>query len=211
MRPFPGRAFPAVLAMRLSAGPQASEVILIFFPCDISIMKMRDHHQPILHRQGLGVFGAIWPGARPGAAKEKSPGVTRIVQYLKDPRQGNSAPEHLSLVKSAAQPARKLPALSLEVGHHPMSRPRAPIGFKDQSNSLLDLLVRVEPHVVGLIVDEAHRERADQLSPTGLAEDPPLQARPQEVQLRLAQGAFQTEQQPVIEIVAVIQPIFIQN
>jgi hypothetical protein len=38
-----------------------------------------------------------------------------------------------------------------------------------------------------------------------------MQTRPQKVEFSLTQGPFQTQQHPIIEIAAVVQPIFIQD
>ena len=63
----------------------------------------------------------------------------------------------------------------------------------------------------GGVVDQPDRQRHAQLAAAGLGQLPAEQAGPDEVQLGLAHGALQAEQQPVVEVGRVIEPVLVAD
>ena len=61
------------------------------------------------------------------------------------------------------------------------------------------------------VVDESHRRTDKQFPAPGLVQDAALQPGPQDVQLRLAHGSFQPQQQPVVEVSRIVDAIFVED
>jgi len=76
---------------------------------------------------------------------------------------------------------------------------------------LLYLLVRIQLYPILRVVDQAHGEWGLEFTPPGLAENPAPQASPQKVQFSLTHGTFEPQQQAVVEVTRVIDPILIQD
>ena len=92
-----------------------------------------------------------------------------------------------------------------------MHRTGAGEGLEQQPHGLLDLLVGIEHHPPAGIVDQAHRQAAAQLAAARLVQEPAAQARPQHMQLRLAHRSLEAEQQPVVEVRRVVDPVLVQD
>jgi len=79
------------------------------------------------------------------------------------------------------------------------------------SDRLLHTGIRVKDHLAGRVVDKPDRQRHLQFAATGLGPLPADEAGPDEVQLGLAHGAFEPQQQPVVEVGRVIQPVLVTD
>jgi len=71
--------------------------------------------------------------------------------------------------------------------------------------------VGVERHVPELVIDQADRQPDTKLAAGGLREQPALQRGADEVKLCLADSAFETEQQPVVDRAWVIKPVLVAD
>ena len=74
-----------------------------------------------------------------------------------------------------------------------------------------DLLVRVLDHLPLLVVDVADRQRDAQLAAFGRGAFGTLQSASQQVQLGLAHRALQAQQQPVVELGQVVDPVGVDD
>jgi hypothetical protein len=61
------------------------------------------------------------------------------------------------------------------------------------------------------VIEETHGERALQLAPPCLVEDASAQASVKHVELRLAHGALQAEQQSIVEVTRIVDAVLIQD
>jgi len=118
-------------------------------------------------------------------------------------------PDHLC--SGPLQPPRKQKRFLTKNFHYRAGRSGAPECFEEESNAFLHLLVRVQGRLVVGIVDEANRQGTLQLATARFVQDATLQAGPQRVQLRLAHGSFETQQETIIEVRWIIDAVFIEN
>ena len=71
--------------------------------------------------------------------------------------------------------------------------------------------VGVQDDVAGGVVDQADRQRHDQLAAAGLGQLPAAQPGPDEMELSLAELAFHAEQEPVVEVARVVEAVFVAD
>ena len=71
--------------------------------------------------------------------------------------------------------------------------------------------VGIEHDLAGRILDQSDRERHRQFATAGLGQDPALQPGADEVKLGFGHRALEAEQQPVVEVGRVIQPVFVAD
>ena len=71
--------------------------------------------------------------------------------------------------------------------------------------------VGVEDDVPGGVVDQADRQRHDQLAAAGLGQLPAAQPGLDEMELSLAELAFHAEQEPVVEVARVVEAVFVAD
>ena len=71
--------------------------------------------------------------------------------------------------------------------------------------------VGVEDDVVGGVVDQADRQRHDQLAAAGLGQLPAAQPGLDEMELSLAELAFHAQQEPVVEVARVVEAVFVAD
>src|ERR1022692_2040015 len=90
-------------------------------------------------------------------------------------------------------------------------RAQAPEGFKQQPDALLHLLVRIENHLRADVVKKADGKRDRQCTAPGLVQQSTLHARLQHVQLSLAHGALQSQQQAVVELCRIVDTVLVEN
>jgi hypothetical protein len=89
--------------------------------------------------------------------------------------------------------------------------PRPAEHEEHRPQSLLHLLIGVEHHPAGGVVLKPDRNRRPELAPASLGHDPAPQASPEHVQLGLAHGALQPEQQADVERGRVVQAVLVQD
>ena len=144
-------------------------------------------------------------------AEDKSARVLRIVNDLAGTTVQQLTPDKLALVGTAAQPAWKEQLLGMEVLYHRQTRTRALEGVEEQLHGRLHLGIRIEDDAILRIMDEADRQHLFELPAPRAAEDPTAQARLQHVQLRFAHRALQAEQQAVVKVPRVVEPVLIED
>ena len=77
----------------------------------------------------------------------------------------------LTLVRSAARPARKEQPFVTEVLHRGAGRAGAGKGVEEQPQAVLDLRIGIENHTIQRVVHQSQRQRHLQLAPLGSIED----------------------------------------
>ncbi len=84
-------------------------------------------------------------------------------------------------------------------------------GVEEQPHGGLHLGVGVQDDAVLNVMNEADRDHLLELAAAGAAQDTAAQARLEHMQFRLAHGAFQAQEQAVVEVRRIIQPVLIQD
>ena len=159
----------------------------------------RGAHRPVgLHGAAAGV-----PAEHVGA------GVGRVGQHAQHPGVVEPAPPQLPGPRPAVGAQREPPAL--EGADHAVGRAGGPERGEHVSHRGLDLLVRVDDHVAVGVVDVADRQRHPQVPAFGRGPFRPLQPAGQQVQLGLAHRALQPQQQPVVEVGQVVDPVAVDQ
>ena len=82
---------------------------------------------------------------------------------------------------------------------------------KEEPQALLHLLVRVQDGLVRWAIEEADRQRRLQLAAPGFVQNATLQAGFEDMQLGLAHGPFEPQQEAVVELGRIIEAVLIEN
>ena len=90
-------------------------------------------------------------------------------------------------------------------------RAQAPELVEDQSNDGTHLLVRVEVEPAAWGADVADRRVQEDLAAADLVEQPLAHPSPEEVELGLGHNPGQTEEEPIVVVGRVIQPVLIRQ
>src|SRR6266566_9881608 len=178
-------------------------------PTQITRVSLRFKKTPLLARQLLGVTPAlrVLPTAR-STVTERSR-VARMVQGIQRHPTGQRRPTKLAPAGRTA--IRELELLAPELLHRRARRTGALKGGKEHAQALLHLLVWIQNHPVLLIIDQPRRQQHPQLAPLRFAHDPANHACPDEVQLRFAHRPFEAQQQPVVIMARIVEPVLIED
>lgn len=130
---------------------------------------------------------------------------------MQHPTQARLGPNRLSGLGADPQSHGQPDLVLLELANDLPSTTKAFKEFEDLLDSLLNLPIRIELDVPLGIIDQAGRQHGPKLSSSGLVQLPPIQSRPQEVQLSLTHRATQSQQQTVIELVRIIQAVLVED
>ena len=209
-RPFARRA-PAALEGDRPGGEQLLLVALVLRPRHVGRVCLPDQHVPLLLRQAFVPRRPVGPLAPAAPAVGVGAGVPRIVQGTGGAAQGQRRPRQFPLARPGRHAGGKEQPLLPEKLDRGMERPGAGEGGKEQPHALLHLRVGVEDHPPGAVVHQAHRQPAAQLAAAGFVENAATQARPQDVQLRLAHRPLQPEQQAVVEVRRIVDAVFVED
>src|SRR3954454_18548643 len=98
-----------------------------------------------------------------------------------------------------------------EVFYGAESCANAPERAKEQVQGLLDLLIGIEDNAPHLVIDKADRQRCAQFPTAGFIANAALQPSPDHMELGLRKRSLQTQQETVIELLGIVQPILIQD
>ena len=69
----------------------------------------------------------------------------------------------------------------------------------------------IQGHLAERVADQSDRQLESELPAAGLGEDPAAQPGPQEMQFCLAELAFHSKEEAVVEAGGVIQPVLVQD
>src|SRR5207253_3289258 len=209
-RPLARRAAPAP-QVRLGVLPQLAEVLLVFLPREVALVSITQECNPLFARAQLGVIFAVDPLARAAASIGEGACVARVVEEMKRLRMVERSPDQLALVWALAEPPRKRNLLLAEGAHRLEGGAGATEGLEEEMQRSLHLLVRVPHYRAVRRVDQPHGKAATELPPPRLAEYPTQKAGAQHVQLRLAHGALEAQQQAIVEVARVVDAILIED
>ena len=210
-RPFARRAPAALEGDRAGGGEQLLLVALVLLPRHVGRVGVADQHVPLLLRQAFVPHPPVGPLAPAAPAIGVGASVPRIVQRNRSAAQGQRPPRHLACARPSRHAGGKEQALLPEKLDRGMERPGAGEGGKEQPHALLHLRVGVEDHPPGAVIHQTHRQPAAQLAAAGFAENAAAQARPQDVQLRLAHRPLEPEQQAIVEMRGIVHAVFVEN
>ena len=174
-------------------------------------MGVLDERMPLTGWQGLDSDAPVGQLAVTAAAVHIGAGVPGIVQDPGGAVQGQGSPAQLPLAAAGREPRGEEQALLPEVLDGGAHGPGAGEGPEEQPYALLDLQVGIQHHLSVRGVDHAYRQRTAQLAAARLVEQAAAQTSPQHVQLRLAHGALQPQQQAVVEMGRVVDAILVEN
>src|SRR6266568_9259142 len=140
----------------------------------------------------------------------KVPRVTRVMEGVEDVRIVERSPAQLAFVRSGPQPPGEEQLPFPEAAHGGGGRADASEGVEEGTQGGLNLEVGVQDDLAVRRVDEPHREADLQLATAGLGQDAADEAGTEHVQLGLAHGPLESEQQTVVELAGVVEAVLIQ-
>jgi hypothetical protein len=185
----------------------------VVVPLDVAGVVSGDEDLPLVHRQpgGAGVDAAVGvdPAAGGVPAEHVGAGVAGVVQDADHPGVVELAPAQLP-GPGAAVGAQREPA-SGERRDHPVGGSGRGERGEHVGHRGRDLLIGVDDGGAVLVVQVADRKRAAELTAGGGGAFRALQPAGEQVQLGLAHGAFQSEQQPVVEVGQVIDAVTVDQ
>jgi hypothetical protein len=133
------------------------------------------------------------------------------MEKLQCPGMAQLRPYQSTLVWTGPQSARKKKPLLSKMSGGCAGRTGAPEHFEEQPNALTHLGVRIKTHPPLLIVDKPYRERKSQFSAPSFVQETAPKPGSQEMELRFAHRAFQSQKKPIVKIVGIVQTVLIQN
>jgi hypothetical protein len=144
-------------------------------------MGVANQHMLLVSRQTfvpLPAVGLLVPAA---PAEGVGSGIPRIAHCTTGAAQRQRRPCQLILVCAGRYSCREEQVLLPEVFDRRTQCPGSSKGLEEQLHRFLNLLVGIEHHVPGRIVNEAHRQPAVQFTAARLIKDASTQARPKDV------------------------------
>ena len=208
---FPGGAGGAVGAVRGGVAQQQFLVGFVLVPADVAGVGVGDQRDPLLAGQGVEGLLAVGAEAFAAATVGECAGVAGVVQGAQHPPVLQRHPGQLALAGAGAHPHREQPLVGVELLHGRARRAGAGEQAEQVPDGLLHTGIRVEHDLAGRVVDQPDRQSHLQFAAAGLGPLPAHQPGPDEVQFGLAHGALQAEQQPVVEVGRVIEPILVAD
>ena len=119
-------------------------------------------------------------------------------------------PDKLAIPCSTIGSARETQAKLLEALYDAESGTFACEQFEDRPNCALNLSVGIE-HDLVFVEDEADRQCEPQIASRRLVELATVEARANDVQLRLGEGALHAEHEAIVEIGWVVHAVFVDH
>ena len=124
---------------------------------------------------------------------------------------GQRLPVDLALAGAFEVPPGEQQPGGAERLHAGGRRPGGLEGGEQAGDGAADGGVGVEDDVPGGVVDEADRQRHDQLAAARLGQLPAAQPGLDEMELSFAELAFHAEQEPVVEVTRVVEAVFVAD
>jgi hypothetical protein len=125
---------------------------------------------PLFARQRRGAHAPVRAAVLAVAAEDEGTGVARIVQDLPRAIVGERSPDQLSLARTAARTTREEQLLVPERLDRCTRGSGAAKGLEEMTQTVLDLLIRVQHDSAGRVVDESNRQRHGELPTTGFVQ-----------------------------------------
>jgi hypothetical protein len=208
---FAGRSGGAVAAVRGGVGREPGDVGLPLFQGDVAGVGAGDEGDPLLagHRDAASLPAGQQPLAVPAVGERA--GVARVVQHVQHGGMPQRLPVDLALAGAFVVPPGEGQPGGAERLHHGGGRAGGLERGEQVPQRALDGGVGVEGDVPGGIVDEPYGQRHDELAAAGLGQLAAAQPGPDEVELCLADLPFHPEDQAVVEVPRVVEPVFVAD
>ncbi len=178
-------------------------------PGDVPWMGVALEKAPLLPGHLLRVGFAFQVLPRTGATETEHARVAGIMQRVQGDGVGQFLPGDVPAAR--LPPFGELQALAAKGLHGGPRRTRALEGVEKHPQALADLLVGFQHDVVLLIVHQPDGQRHLEFGALGFVEHAPHQSRLEHVQFGLAHRPLETEQEPVVEVPRIIEPILVQD
>src|SRR6202040_6330 len=177
-------------------------------------MVIADQHAPGLLRHwarpGSDLAGRSHLFGRLVAAEDVGAGVAGIGQKADHARMRQPTPDELSVPRAAVRTAWKVQPKIMEAPHHRVGGAFLFEKLEDGADRALDLLVRVEDNLV-VVEDEPDRQWESQFTPGGFVQFAAVEARADDMQLRLGESALHAEYQAVVELGGIVAPVLVDH
>jgi len=133
------------------------------------------------------------------------------MQDLRDAAVVEHAPEDIALAYTATDAPREAKAFTNEATQYRSRRPDLPERVKDHPQSLLDVLIRIECDGTDGVVDQTDRQCHFQFAAPRLVALTTEQAGLEHVQFGFAHGPLEPEEQSIVEVGRIVNPILIED
>ena len=147
------------------------------------------------------------PGIQCAAAIGVNTSVGRVAQHVRHPGAAGTAPGQLPALGPFPLPDSQLDAVIREKPQHGAHRAQPLEQAEDQAYHGAHLLIRIQHHFTGQTAHQPGRQRHRQLAAAGLGDPPGPHPLLDQMQLSLADGALQAQQQPVVVLGRVINAV----
>ena len=201
----------AVVAAGGGVGGQDLQVGLVAGPGDIAGVVVGKKDGPVLGRLDQRVVVPVQVGGVAGAAVAVGAGVAGVVQDLEDLVVGERLEVQLACAWSAAVPGREGQLCLAEGPDHGEGGAGGGEGVEQQADRAAHSAVGIQDRFAAAVVGQPDRQLQLQLAAAGLGQDPAAQPGPQEMQFCLAELAFHSQEEAVVEAGRVIQPVLVQD
>src|SRR6266704_348847 len=201
-------------------GPVVIQLPLVvqkLFPGNVARMGIQQDNRPVFLREATRSPFDPWLFSRQESASELGPSIDigpsiqGAVQDVQHPLMAEATPDQFIGSLAAPPPRRETQVLPGEGTDHGEGRGRLLKQRKDQTNSFLHGLIRVQHNPAHWIVDQPDRQAEAQLSLLSLGHLPALQAALQPMKLSLRHAALESEQKPVVMGSGIIDPFVIND
>lgn len=145
------------------------------------------------------------------AAEHEGTRVARVVDDLPGATVQKLRPHELALVRPALQATREEQLLRMELLDHRQTGAGSFETLEEQAHGRLHLGVRVEDDAIVDVVHEADGHSLLELAAASSAQDAAAKTRLEHMELRFTHRALQPQEQSVVEVRRIIQPVFIED
>ena len=206
--PFPDRA-TGLVTRTAPITAQPGGVGLVVVPGDEARVVLGDQNLPLIARHdpvsgqdlpGVGIhtlFGA-------GATEDEGPGIGRVGQEVVHRRVTSISPGD---ARGTGTAARQQQMILAQADQHLAGRAKLVEAAEDGDDHLSHRLVGGDDHLVVLVVVQPDRQALAQFAPPGLVLKPGGQSRADEMQLGLRHGALKPQNETIVEVGGVIDPV----
>ena len=166
---------------------------------------------PLLARYQTRAHLAIGQMALFGAAEDEGAGIARVVNDLPRTTVQQLSPDEFALVRPASQSAREQEFLRMELLDHRQTGPGPLKSLEEQAHRGLHLGVGIQDDAILRVMNKADRDHLLELAAAGTAQDTAAKSCLEHMQFRFAHGALQAQQQAIVEVRRIVQPVLIED
>src|SRR5215469_5746674 len=153
----------AIRAIGVSILPKPLQILLIFFPSDVTGMNILKQGPPLAgHLRACS--GSVRLTSNVVSTKNECTRIARVVQDVQHAAVSEFCPHQLSFIRSLPQTPREKELFLAEGLDHTAGGTRAAEGVEQEPNAFLHLFVRIEDRPALAAIPQAHRQRALQFA-----------------------------------------------